>query len=218
MRRRKNIIILIIFFGLINLQTECGRNYPAPPAYEYSFAEKIMIAPYQLDYNVGDTIQLQLDIPGKKLFDTKTNSLIFYDSVTFNIGVNVNLLFNDPYIGDGPFASFIFNPGVSAYTTNYSGTTQAFVTTGCTAANNYTVNIGVVFLKKGVFGIGEYCSNIMNCYTGYATNAEVRFSLDVNDTHKDFYQQLPLQNIGKMQDRDILSELDSKVLAIINVH
>src|SRR5665647_1691479 len=215
MKHKRIILIPIIFFGLINLKTQCNKPYPIAPAYEYTFLEKIAVTPYQLNYNVGDTIQLELNVPGKKLFDTKTNSLVFKDSISFNIGINVSLLFNNPYIGDGPFASFVYNSGLSAYSTNYSGITQAFLTTGCTTANDYKETVGIVLLKKGIFAIGMYCNNIVNCYNGYATNSQVRFQLNVDDTHKSYYQQLPLLDIGKMPDSNILTELDAKLIACL---
>ncbi|MEO9022596.1 MAG: hypothetical protein ABI237_19555 [Ginsengibacter sp.] len=217
MKNKKYILILSLFFGLINLKLQCNKDRQQPPDYKYQFSEKISVSPYRLNYHVGDTIMLQLDVPGKKLFDSKTNSEVYYDSVSFNIGVNVNLVFNNPYIGDGPFASFIFYPGVSAYSQTYSGTTLAFLTTGCNLSSGYQVKVGVVLLKKGVFAMGVYNSSIQNCFNGNAMNAQVQFSMDIDDTHTSYYQGLPFSDIGKFQDKNVLFQLDSKMMAIINV-
>jgi hypothetical protein len=217
MKRNRIIVILCILFGLINLKTQCNKDYPAPPGYKYSFQEKVSVTPYQLNYHVGDTVTLQLTIPGKKLFDSKTNTRVLFDSASFNIGVVVNLIFNDPYIGDGPFASFIFRPGVSAYTQTYPGTTQSFITTGCSLSADYVLAVGVVLLQKGVFSLGIYNNDLKNCFTGSATSAQLSLSLDVDDTHKSFYHQLPFSSIGKIEDDNVLRSLDVKGLAIINV-
>lgn len=217
MKRNKITFIFIILFSLINIKTQCNKDRVTPPDYKYQFEEKISVTPYQLNYNVGDTIFFQLYVPGKKIYDSKTNSTVFFDSASFNMGVYVNLLFNNPYIGDGPFASFIYPRDVSAYTTNYTGTTQAFLTTGCSQSKDYLVKVGAVLTQKGVFVIGAFCNSLQNCFNGYATNAQLRFSLDVDDTHESFYQQLPFSDIGKTEDQNILSELDSKVAAVINV-
>lgn len=217
MKSKKSILILFIFFGFINLKLQCRKEVPPPPDYKYYFEEKISVAPYRLNYNVGDTIVFRLIVPGKKLFDTKTNTTVYFDSASFSMGVNLTLLYNNPYIGDGPFASFFYSSGVSAYSQTYTGSTVAFITTGCSHTPDYEVTIGVVLLKKGVFSIGIYGNDIKNCYNGFATNARLRFAMDINDTHKSFYQQLPLTDIGKTEDKDVLSQLDSKNIAIINV-
>ena len=217
MKRNKIAFITIVLFGLININTECNKNRPAPPVFKYQFEEKVSVTPYQLNYHVGDTIFFELDVPGKKFYDSKSNATVFFDSASFNMGVYINLVYNNPYIGDGPFASFIFPRGVSAYTTSYSGTTQAFLTTGCSQTADYTVRVGAVLTQKGVFTIGAFCNSLQNCFNGYATNAQLRLSLDVPDTHKDFYTALPFDEIGKTESNDVLSELDSKIVAVINV-
>ncbi|HEY5464187.1 MAG TPA: hypothetical protein VIJ95_13075 [Hanamia sp.] len=217
MKRNKIAFIVIILFGLININTECSRNQPTPPDYKYQFQEKVSVTPYQLNYHVGDTIFFLLDVPGKKFYDSKTNSNVFFDSASFNMGVYINLVYNNPYVGDGPFASFIFPLGVSAYTTSYSGTTQAYLTTGCSQSTDYVVKVGAVLTQKGAFAIGAFCNSLQNCFNGYATNAQLMLSLDVPDTHKSFYNQLPFQDIGKFQSPDVLSQLDSKIVAVINV-
>ncbi len=217
MKRKTTIICLFFLFGLINLKTQCNRNAPQPPDYKYTFTEEIAVTPYQLNYNVGDTIWLQLNVPGKKLYDAKTNARIFFDSASIVMAVSVNLLFNNPYVGDGPFATYIFPTGVSGYTTNYTSTTQAYITSGCTSANSYLLNIGVVLLQKGVFSLGVYGNDLQNCFNGYSANASLGLLLHIDDTHKAFYQQLPFTDIGKRQDMDVLLQLDAKRIAVINV-
>jgi len=217
MKYKKIVIGFIILFGLINIKTQCGRQMPQRPDYKYSFSEKMTASPYQLNYNEGDTIMLQLNVPGKKLFDTKTNARIFFDSASLPITVAVNLVFNNPYIGDGPFASFIYSQGISAYTQSYSGTTYASITTGCTASNDYTVTVGVVLIKKGVFALSVSGNDLTHCFNGYSAYAQFMLLLDVDHTHKSYYQQLPFSDIGKIQDNNIITGLDRKNAAIINV-
>lgn len=217
MKSRKIIVILFILFGFINLNLQCRKDFPPEPVYKYFFQEKISVTPYRLNYNVGDTIIFRLNIPGKKLFDTQTNTNVFFDSASFSMGVNLTLLYNNPYIGDGPFASFFYSSGVSAFSQTYTGSTIAFITTGCSHTTDYEATVGVILVKKGVFSIGIYGNDIKNCYNGFATRAQFRLSMDIDDTHKSFYQQLPLTDIGKTEDMNVLSQLDSKNIAIINV-
>ena len=217
MKRHQIVLISIILMGLINIHTQCKRNDYTAPDYKYSFKEKISISPYQLNYHVGDTVWFQLYVPGKKFNDTKTNTTVFFDSASINFDISCNLVFNNPYIGDGPFASFVFPQDVSAYTTNYSGTTQAFLSSGCSHSADYLIKVGVVLIQKGVFSVGVFTNGIQNCFNGYATNAQLSFSLDVDDTHKSFYEQLPFSDIAKTPDQNVESNLDSKIACIINV-
>ena len=219
MKRNQVIIISIIFAGLINIKMECNKARVQNPdfIYKYQFQQKISIEPYQANYHVGDTIFFQMYVPGKKFYDSRSDSKVFFDSASFNMGVFVNLEFNNPYVGDGPFASFIFPPGVSAYTSNYSGTTQAYVTTGCSQSQDYLVTIGAVLIQKGVFSVGAFCNSVQYCNNGYATKVQLRLSLDVDDTHKTYYEGLPFSDIGKQVNKDVLSELDTKYAAVIVV-
>ncbi len=217
MKQNTTILSFFILLGIISLKTQCDRNVPASPDYKYIFSEEISVTPYQLDYSVGDTIWMQLNVPGKKLYDSKSNSRIYFDSAGIVMSIPVMLLFNNPYVGDGPFVTFVFPKGVSAYTNSYSGNTTASITLGCTYYNNYIIDVGVVLLQKGVFSIGANGNDIQNCYTGYASYAQLSLTLQVADTHKTFYQSLPFADIGKKIDPAVLSLLDAKGIAVINV-
>jgi hypothetical protein len=221
MKSRRIIVPIILLVGIMNMKVQCNRSYAQPPTYKYTFKQIATITPYQLNYQVGDTIWLQFVAQGKKLFDEKTNTLVFYDSAMFVVNAQVDLLYNNPFISDGPFASFIIPQNVSAYTQNYpnTGATYAMITTGCGPSSEYNLLTGVVLLKKGVFGISLVSNGVQRCSLpqGYSSDATLSFVFDVPDAHKDYYLQLPLVDVGKSQQSYLLQNLDKKSTVVINV-
>lgn len=215
----KNLIIsLITLFAILNIKFQCGKEYDGTiPENKYEFREKVTISPYQLDYNVGDTIWLEVKVPGKKLFDEKTNTRIFFDSASFNTLAQIELLYNNPFVGNGPFASFIFPAGVSAFSNNGGAQTLASITYGCSPSSDYQLRLGIVMIHKGVIGISLFNSSIQKCFTDNYQNSKLTYAFDVNDTHKSFYQQLPFSDIGKKPADYVLENLDKKIMVVVNV-
>ncbi len=72
----KSTILFIILFAIISLKFQCEKGVGVSVPIENIFAETVSITPYKLNYNSGDTIWIIVNIPGKKLFDTKTNTRI----------------------------------------------------------------------------------------------------------------------------------------------
>lgn len=218
MKYNKIALYLFLLLGVINLKFQCEKGpYETYEPNKYSFKEKVSLTPYNLDYRVGDTIWLAVNIPKKELFDEKTNTKVFFDSAQFASLLQINLLYNNPFITTGPFASFIFPAGIVANTNNGSGQTFAFITWGCSPSADYKLTIGIVLKEKGVFGIHFFNTNIQKCFSNKVINSSVTFSFDVNDPHKQFYQQLPFVNIGKQVDPYALEYLDKKSMVAINV-
>lgn len=219
MKSKKHILLLILLFVVVNLKFQCGREMP-PTTIQYQFKEKVAITPYNLNYNVGDTVWLRVSVPGKKLFDEKTNSRIFFDSASINVSAGVELLYNNPFITTGPFATFIFPTGISANTYNGGGRTNAAITFGCNPSPDYNLLLGIVLIERGVFGISFIgpSNYLYKCFTNYTPPlAWLNFAYDVNDPHKQFYQQIPFSNIGKQLDPSVMTSLDQKSIVVINV-
>lgn len=217
--KKKNIVIAtVLLFATLNMKLKCVKDYNGvAPEIKYQFKENVNITPYSLDYKVGDTIWLTVNIPDKKLFDEKTNSKIFFDSASFTTIAQVDLLYNNPFIGTGPFASFVFPAGVSAYSNSGVSQTYANINYGCNSSTAYSLLIGIVLIEKGVFGISFFNTAIQKCFTGNFQNSKLTYVFDVSDTHKQFYQQLPFSTIGKKQDDYVLERLDKKTMVVVNV-
>ena len=213
-----NWVLLLISIPLLQglqCDKDVAGNHDDRP--QYLFKEKVAVQPYRLNYTIGDTIWLQVQIDGKRLFDENTFSRIKYDSVAFTSIAQVDLLYNDPFIGDGPFAQFAFPTGIAAHTNNSLYQTSAFVTFGCSNENDYRLRLGIILLKQGVFGISFFNSSVTDCLTGHFRSAQLAYELDVADTHKQFYLQQPLSNIGKRPDAVFLNMLDRKAMTVIQV-
>ena len=216
LKNRIITIFILLAIASSTMFTQCPKDYPYVP-YEHWFKATASFTPYQLTYKVGDTIWINVNLPGKQLYDTITKKTIFYDSATFNSFASVQLLYNNPFITDGPFASFVFPENVVASTSNYNGYTAANVSFGCSPSPDYSLKLGIVLIKKGAFNIVFANSSMNNCFTGYAGHANATFVFDVPDTHLSFYQQLPLDSVGLTQNNDVISNLQKKSGIAINV-
>lgn len=198
--------------------TQCNKEVPDyNDNNEYNFKETVTLSPFGLDYHIGDTIWLRVNIQGKKLFDENTGTRVFFDSALFKSNAAAQLLFSDPFLGDGPFVHYLFPSGVSAFTNDYSYQTLAFVDFGCAPSPDYTLQLGMVLLKKGVMGISFNNGSIMQCGTNNYKNSKLLFTFDVPDTHEQFYRQLPFASIGKTPDDNVLYSLKNKWMVVINV-
>jgi hypothetical protein len=219
-RSNKTIIIaLILLFGILNVKTSCYRerlDEIAQPRYE--FRQDLSLTPYNLDYKVGDTIWFELNTPGKRLLDEKTNSLVLYDSAGFASMVVVDLLYNNPYVANGPFVSFIFPAGISARSSTSGPQTFGDVQYGCAPSPDYHLLLGMVLLQKGAFGISMINYAVKKCINNSNPPARLTYYFNVNDAHEQFYQQLPFSAIGKQADTNVISRLNKKLTVVINVN
>lgn len=210
-------LLLVIIPFLQGLQCDkdvVGNGDPRP---QYTFKEKVSVQPYKLNYSIGDTIWLDVNVAGKRLYDERTSQRVLYDSVAFTSIAQVDLLYNNPFIGDGPFAKLVYPTGIAAHTNNSLYQTSAFITYGCSNATDYRLKVGIILLKPGVFGVSFFNSSITECLTGHFRSAQLFYELDVTDTHKQFYLQQPLSNIGKKPDEVFLNMLDRKAMVVVQV-
>ena|SRR5215218_5200571 len=111
--KTRNLYIGLLLLSLPFLQgLQCDKDVePQPVEYEHNFKETATLSPYRLEYAVGDTIWLQVHIQGKKLLDENTGTRILFDSALFKSFAQAQLLFSDPFLGDGPFVHYIFPKG-----------------------------------------------------------------------------------------------------------
>ena len=215
----KNLIIaLILLFGILNIKTQCHKDEMAVPEITHQFRQNVSITPYRLDYKVGDTIWLEVNALGKKLYDEKSNTTIVYDSVGFTSIAQVDLLYNNPFVVTGPLVSFIFPSGISANLGSSSSQTFTNISWGCAPSTDYHLRLGLVLLQKGVFGISLFNSAIQKCSNSYYDGARLTYYLDVTDTHLQFYQQLPFASVGKQPDTYIIDRLSKKTMVAVSVN
>jgi hypothetical protein len=215
----KNRSVFFLLLSLPFLQgTQCEKDVAdLNEEAEHEFREAVSIFPYRLEYNVGDTIWLEVNIPNKKLFDERTGTRVRFDSALFKSYAQAQMLYSNPFLGDGPFVQYIFPSGVSGFTNNYTYQTQAFVDFGCAPSPDYTLLLGMVLLKKGVLGINFNNMSIAQCRTKYSKNSKLLFSFDVTDTHEQYYRDLPFDSIGKRPDESVLYSLERKWMVVIRV-
>jgi|SRR5665213_4154612 len=210
------LFIGLSLIALTTVFTQCPKErYPPDP--QFSFKQSVDIAPYALNYSVGDTVWVHLSVPGKSLFDTISNKYVLYDSANFSTDIRVVLLFNDPFIANGSrLASFVYTPGISAYESFSQTATDAQVSFGCNQATNYDLLVGIVFQQKGVFGI-SLSGSVQKCFSSNYSYTPLNFYFNVPDAHFDYYSQLPFADINQQPDGNVLSALIHKSVVCVNV-
>jgi hypothetical protein len=214
------IFISLIILGLFVCTTamQCYRNYPQTDIKgQYGFKEGADILPYRVNYNVGDTIWINLTIPGKRILDTISGLRIFYDSANFNSVVQVDLLYKNPFTVNGALADFVFPLGVSAYTNTGGPQTFSQVSFGCAPSADYQLLLGIVLKQQGILGISFYNSYLKKCFSNSYDRNSFSLSFNVNDPHKNLYLQQSMTTIGKTHDPIFLNMLDRKTMVAINV-
>ncbi len=217
MSHSQRIFIALALVALTTIYTQCPDHTNEPGIAQQYFKEPLDITPYNLDYSVGDTVWLHVSIPGKILNDTIKHQQVHYDSAYFNTNLSAVLLYNNPLVADGSaFVSFVYTQGVSAseYTNGY--VTTANIIFGCNQVTNYDMQVGVVFLKKGVFGLG-LSAEVQKCYSNMYEYNQVAFYFTVSDSHYNLYTQLPFGDIGAQEDAGTVNALNAKTEVCVNV-
>jgi hypothetical protein len=216
MNKSPRLFIGLFLVALTTVFTQCPKDY-YPPSPQFSFKQSVDIAPYALNYSVGDTVWVQLYVPGKSLFDTISNKYVLYDSANFSTDVRVQLLFNDPFIANGArLVSFVYTPGISAYESFNQSVTDAQVSFGCNQATDYNLLVGIVFQQKGVFGV-SLSGSVQKCFSTTYSYKPLNFYFNVPDGHFDYYSQLPFADINQQPDGNILYALMHKSVVCVNV-
>ena len=217
MTRSLKIILALCLIALTNVYVDCNKNlhyFQAPQHYYY---EPLGITPYNLNYNVGDTVWLHVSLPGKMLYDTLTHQTMRYDSGYFGTNATVQLLYNNPFITDGtPFASFVYTPGITANETTTEAYTTSTITFGCDQVTDYELKVGIVFKQKGVYGL-SLSGTLQKCYSNLYVYNQIGFYFTVPDAHANFYSQLPFGSISQQEDFSIESKLNAKTMVCVNV-
>ena len=212
-------LLLLLFLVITTLSSsfQCNKDYPQNnPVSKYAFKESVSIFPYQLNYNIGDTIWIDLNIPRKMIFDSISGTRIIYDSLNFFSIAQVDLLYKNPFIANGPLADFIYPQGVSAYSSTGGPQTFTQISFVCAPSSDYHLLLGIILKQKGVFGISFYNSYLRKCFSNSTDPNKLTLAFNVTDTHKSYYLQQPLANIGKTHDPVFLNMLDKKIMVVID--
>lgn len=217
MKEKTFTALILVSTFIIIAGFQCYKDPINDVKAEFAFKENTVITPYQVNYRVGDTLWLDLNIPNKRILDTISGSRVFYDSVNFNCIVRVDLLYNNPFVVNDPLADFIFPLGVSAYTYTGGPQTHSQISFGCAPSSNYQLSIGIILKEKGVLGISFYNAYLKKCFSSSFDPNTLTLSFNVNDPHKNLYLQQPMSSIGKTHDPVFLNMLDARTMVAINV-
>lgn len=211
-----NLLIVLSLIAATTMFTQCGKDR-YPPDYQYYFKQSADITPYQLNYNKGDTIWVHVHIPGKKIYDTLSKQSIFYDSARIAANINVQLVYNNPFIVNSvKLANFVYSPNISANETINQNFTSSSIEFGCSQATDYDLLVGVIFTETGVFTI-SLNGSVQKCMNNPYVFYPLIYYFNVADSHVDYYKQLPFADISQQADFSIINALNAKSVVCVNV-
>src|SRR5215204_1834288 len=89
MATKTSIIISLVFISFFTMNFRCVKE-GVPKPFDNNFEIPVDIYPLKKVYTLTDTIWIETDVPGKFLFDLKTNRNILVDSgkITFSATFN----------------------------------------------------------------------------------------------------------------------------------
>ena len=212
MRNNLLIIIASVFILFLCMSTQCNKEYTPPT---YTFIEKLNLFPAQKVYHTGDTIWLQYNNVGKKLFDYKSGLEIPVDSISIPFMIGFNGRYNHPVSPADGFCDFVSSNGINVgrYLGDFGS--SDFQNFGCNTNNNFDFIVGVVLKKTGIysldlFGAPRYLSSCSNRVSNYI-NGTLEYFFNVQDCNKDIYLTIPGAS-GNMKNK-----IDSKKAFVVKV-
>ena len=188
------IFIVCIF---LNGCTECKTNWVYPKI-KYYFKQSVILSPNQKTYKRFDTIQFEILVPGKMLFDTISKTNVQTDSISlpFTIQVN-NLNVGQPAAKDGYFDFVDSNGQKLLVDTMYSYINHGLTfNTGTDCANSatYLLKIGMVLKDTGVYIMSFGGGSVNPCL--FTNNPVDSFSyidyfLNLTEFNEDVFNSIP---------------------------
>jgi len=211
MPNKKLSLIIILFISVLNMGTDCHRTFVDIP-FQYTFLIPVNISPLKKSYSVSDTIWLTTNLPGKYIFDTKSNQNVLVDTAQITFGANF-FKFGDEYPYTG-FCDVITLNGVNTNATG--GSIENF---GC-GQSNYTCKIGFKLNKQGTYWLhlmGE--RPLANCSTKIIPyHASISYKYEAGDLNMDIFNSLSENDKGgKDGIKFYTGEINNRQLLVVKV-
>lgn len=156
-------LLIMLIVSLCCMSLQCNKRYLDPT---YQFEEKIDIVPAKTAYQVGDTIWMKYQNPGRQLYDKISNKKVTLDSATISLQFfyNHHNQSSQDTMPAGGYADLYIPPGLNCVPSSLNQTQLFYVHPDCAA--NFGFMIGVIPKVKGAFQLvlGNNTS-LFNCYT-----------------------------------------------------
>ena len=212
MKNNPLIIIASVFILFLCMGTQCYKEYPPP---KYTFIEKLNLFPAKKVYHIGDTIWVQYNNVGKKLFDYKSGLQIPVDTISIPFMIGFNAIYNYAASPVGGFCDFVSSNGINVgrYLGDFG--TSDFQNFGCNTNNSFDFKVGVVLKKTGIYSLdlfygSRYISTCSNSFSNYV-DGTLEYYFNVPDCNKDIYLTIPRAS------GYIINQIDSKKAFLIKV-
>ncbi len=181
MAKKLNTILFICFISLISLYARCTKESIGCANTVYTFETGVKVYPDKSDFNVGDTLWLDLNIPTSET-DIGTGKIIDYSGAA-NLGTTIGfskIVTKDSFVTAANFFDYLVISGKLVPNQNVAQIRE-FNFAEQTA--RYIFRIGIIPKQKGVFGLG--ISNAANVYrsSDYCTKASFLISIVHSQQH-----------------------------------
>lgn len=190
-------------------------DYPPEPEPAKIYKETLSLTPYQKSYNLGDTIWIETNINGNRLFDSSLGQKVVVDSASLPIELSYSALYQVYSRPAEGFCKVVSSNPVEAETRNYERATFIIASSGCNQPE-YRFKVGIVLLSYGVFSLTiDEKQDFYNCLKQqeYADRSQILYTFDLSDTNKDVFLAIPPISRGGLNTEKI----DNKEQYIIRV-
>lgn len=212
MKKYKNLLVAVVICLTMGFQCE---DYAPEPEPANIYKETLSLTPFKKSYNLGDTIWIETNINGNRLFDSRSGQKVVVDSASLPIELSYSALYQVYSRPAEGFCKVVSSNPVEAETKNYERTTFILASNGCNQPD-YRFKVGIVLLSTGIFSltIAEK-HDFYNCLKQqeYAQRSQIFYTFDLNDTNKDVFLAIPSISRGGLNTE----KLDSKEQYIIKV-
>lgn len=197
MNKRSVTLLIVILFGFCALKFKCIKE-PLPD-YDHIFEAEVDIYPVKKTYALTDTIWLQINLPSKILYDTKTGQNVTADSGNMRFGATFNEFGTYITSPSNGFCDVITNNGVNTNRQLAQWSTAASINNFSCNSTGYKCRIGFKPNQSGTYHLMlPQDINFETC-PGKAVpwNATITYKYKITDLGQEIYDALSAYDKGE---------------------
>ena len=211
------VVLVMTFFGM---NFHCGKPIVDAKPFEQTFQVPVQVYPSKKTYSLADTIWIETAVPGKTLFDTKSNQMMGVDTGKIDFAAVFNRFGTDITSPPDGFCDIITSAGVNVERQlGQWSTTGSFSNYGCVQPD-YKCRIGFKPKQRGTYFLtlfkdqllGSCASKVVPYY------ASLAFTYQNPDLNVDVFNALPDEVTGGSSGKKFyLDKLANKEIFIVRV-
>jgi hypothetical protein len=200
----KNVAVLVLANLMLISLFSCKIGDEQPQRELYEFTQGIDVVTFKKEYNAGDIIFMEINIPGKTFTDLSTNNLITVGNAIFSFLTRAETLIEDPVPSTNEIFDLTLSEGEVEKEDDFMETAKAAFSFGCPEAD-YNLSFGLQVKEPGnyllvlndvnqvsliLFTEANDCSIHDGLPPDNADQAFVRFVFDETDVNLDVFEDV----------------------------